>query len=105
MSIPSIVARRLGGDRRRPVLVLGPSLGTSAAALWGDCAKLLADRFDVVAWDLPGHGLSPVPTEAFSIVEVAEGVLAAVDHLLGETGRSFYYAGDSVGAAVGLHLL
>ena len=25
-------------------LVLGPSLGTSAAALWGDCAALLRDE-------------------------------------------------------------
>ncbi|MDQ1630916.1 MAG: 3-oxoadipate enol-lactonase / 4-carboxymuconolactone decarboxylase, partial [Frankiaceae bacterium] len=37
----------------RPLLVLGPSLGTSAEALWGDCAAALEDEFEILAWDLP----------------------------------------------------
>ena len=39
--IPGITAVRLSGAAHRaelPLLVLGPSLGTSAATLWGDCA-------------------------------------------------------------------
>ena len=57
--IPAITAARLTGAARRsalPLLVLGPSLGTSATTLWGDCAARLTDAFDVLAWDLPGHG-------------------------------------------------
>ncbi|MCW2794418.1 MAG: 4-carboxymuconolactone decarboxylase / 3-oxoadipate enol-lactonase [Nocardioides sp.] len=109
---PSITAVRLTGARHRaelPLLVLGPSLGTSATTLWGDCAAGLTDAFDVVAWDLPGHGHNrAVPDEPFTMAELAAGVLAVVDDLLlerGQAGGSFGYAGDSVGGAVGLQLM
>ena len=59
-----------------PLLVLGPSLGTSARSLWGDCATHLTDAFDVLAWDLPGHGHNrSVPEEPFTMAELAAGVL------------------------------
>ena len=110
--IPSITVVRMTGARHRgelPLLVLGPSLGTSAQALWGACAAGLTDAFDVVAWDLPGHGHNrSVPEEPFTMAELAAGVLAVVDDLLtqrGEPGARFFYAGDSVGGAVGLQLL
>ena len=110
--IPAITAVRLTGARHRaelPLLVLGPSLGTSATTLWSACAAHLTDAFDVVAWDLPGHGHNrSVPEEPFSIDELTAGVLDVVDALLterGEPGGSFAYAGDSVGGAVGLQLL
>jgi pimeloyl-ACP methyl ester carboxylesterase len=61
-----------------PLLVLGPSLGTSAASLWSDCAQELADEFDVVGWDLPGHGVSPAAADAFSMADLAVGVLAFI---------------------------
>jgi len=110
--IPAITAVRLTGARHRaelPLLVLGPSLGTSATTLWSACAAHLTDAFDVVAWDLPGHGHNrSVPDEAYTMEQLAAGVLEVVDTLLaerGETGGSFAYAGDSVGGAVGLQLM
>lgn len=109
---PAITAVRLTGAARRaelPLLVLGPSLGTSATALWSDCAAGLTDAFDVLAWDLPGHGHNrAVPEEPLTIADLARGVLAVVDDVLdhrGETGGRFLYAGNSVGGAVGLQLL
>lgn len=110
--IPSVTAVRLTGARNRaelPLLVLGPSLGTSATALWTHCAADLHDAFDLVAWDLPGHGHNrSVPEEPFTMAELAAGVLQVVDGVLAErdeTGGPFLYAGDSVGGAVGLQLL
>ncbi|GAB6984369.1 bifunctional 3-oxoadipate enol-lactonase/4-carboxymuconolactone decarboxylase PcaDC [Nocardioides pyridinolyticus] len=109
---PGITAVRMTAARDRselPLLVLGPSLGTSAATLWTACAAGLTDAFDVVAWDLPGHGHNrAVPEEPFTMPELAAGVLAVVDDLLTERGEPrapFFYAGDSVGGAVGLQLL
>lgn len=110
-AFPSITAVRLSGAGRSllPVLVLGPAPGTSATDLWGTCATDLIDHFDVVAWDLPGHGHNTgVAEEPFTVEELARGVLTVVDDVLdqrGEHGGTFCYAGDSVGGAVGLQLL
>lgn len=90
----------LGAVDRRPLLVLGPSLGTSTL-LWEEAAALLAADFRIVAWDLPGHGLSPAAREPFTVGELADGVAAVLD-ALGE--ERCYYAGDSLGGATGLEL-
>lgn len=112
MSIPTITAVRLTGAANRaelPLLVLGPSLGTSASTLWTGCAAGLTDVFDVVAWDLPGHGYNhSVPEESFTMAELARGVLDVLEEILEQRdqyGGPFAYAGDSVGGAVGLQLL
>ncbi len=112
MSVPAITAVRLTGAANRaelPLLVLGPSIGTSATTLWTECAAGLTDVFDVVAWDLPGHGYNHgVPEESFTMAELAQGVLDVVAEILEqreEYGGSFAYAGDSVGGCVGLQLL
>lgn len=108
MTVPQITAVRLGGSSDLPLLVLGPSLGTSAMTLWAQAAEHLADRFEIIAWDLPGHGTNTTSGQPFSMGELAAGVLATVDEVLaqrGVAGGSFVYAGDSVGGAVGLHLL
>ncbi|WP_332663931.1 bifunctional 3-oxoadipate enol-lactonase/4-carboxymuconolactone decarboxylase PcaDC [Aeromicrobium sp.] len=108
MTVPRITAVRLGGSPALPLLVLGPSLGTSGRALWSTCAADLSASFEVLAWDLPGHGTNVAESRPFTIAELAAGVLAMVDDMLaerGEQGTSFAYAGDSVGGAVGLQLL
>ncbi|MFD7023798.1 alpha/beta fold hydrolase [Promicromonospora sukumoe] len=168
-------------DATRPLLVLGPSLGTSVSALWGDVAYLLAGavrpaevaaadegapavggvpagdsapgaagtadtdgadaagtpgtpgtagaagaagaggavgagaaqgEFDVIGWDLPGHGTAPTPTAAeldgLSIADLARAVLDVVERAQarrGDVGAPFWYAGVSVGGAVGQQLL
>jgi 3-oxoadipate enol-lactonase/4-carboxymuconolactone decarboxylase len=80
-------------------LVLGPSLGTSADACWAACAARLRDDFDVVAWELPGHGTDHgPPPDDLTVADLAARVLAQVD-------GPFLYAGDSVGGQVGLQLL
>ncbi|NHC22907.1 alpha/beta fold hydrolase [Nocardioides sp. IC4_145] len=103
----SLTAVRLGGRPDRPLLVLGPSLGTSANSLWGECARHLARDFQVVAWDLPGHGTNRAAVEEpLTVAGLAGGVLDLVDTMSqGLHAPSFHYAGDSVGGAVGLQLL
>jgi 3-oxoadipate enol-lactonase/4-carboxymuconolactone decarboxylase len=109
---PVVTGVRMSGARHRaelPLLVLGPSLGTSAGALWTESAQHLAGDFDVLAWDLPGHGHNrSVPDEPFTVADLADGVLALVADVQeqrGDAGTPFAYAGVSVGGAVGLQLL
>jgi pimeloyl-ACP methyl ester carboxylesterase len=109
---PAITAVRMSGAAHRaalPLLVLGPSTGASAARLWTAASAGLTDHFDVLAWDLPGHGHNrTVPEEPFTIAELAAGVLAVVEDVQAhrnDSGTPFAYAGVSVGGAVGLQLL
>jgi 3-oxoadipate enol-lactonase / 4-carboxymuconolactone decarboxylase len=95
--VPTLAGTPLGG--RGPLLLVGPALGTSAATLWARCAAELAEDFEVVGWDLPGHGASAPATGPFSVADLAEGVLGLA------ADRPFQYAGDSIGGAVGLQLL
>ena len=103
-----------------PLLIVGPSIGTSVTALWSTCAARLAGKFHVVGWDLPGHGRSATTHEPFTMADLAAAVLSIVDKIGPSTGsghvasgsghassgsRPFFYAGDSVGGAVGLQLM
>jgi 3-oxoadipate enol-lactonase len=82
------------------VLIVGPSLGTSVEALWTRCAAMLP--FEVVGWDLPGHGRSGPAAEAFSVPDLADAVRHLAQAVAG--GRDTWYAGVSLGGAVGLDL-
>ncbi len=98
--LTAVVLRAAPG---RPLLLLGPSLGTSVESLWARCAALLTGQYHVVGWDLPGHGRSAPAPAAFGIAGLAREVLALADRV--RPGSTFHYAGDSVGGAVGLRLL
>lgn len=85
------------GPDEAPLVVLGPSLGTSTV-LWDDVVPLLADDYRVVAWDLPGHGAGPVAREPFTVADLADAVAAIVGD------DTFFYSGVSLGGATGLEL-
>lgn len=98
--IPSIALDQPTGPAGAPLLVLGPSLGTSTL-IWHQAAALLRGRFRVASWDLPGHGVSRPAREPFTVAELADAVAAAVAEL-GEPQA--FYAGVSLGGAVGIEL-
>ncbi len=100
MTVPQIAMTAPVGAADAPLVVLGPSLGTSTI-LWEDVIPVLAADYRVVAWDLPGHGAAPVATEPFTVGEVADAVADRIRELSGEPIR---YAGVSLGGAVGLEL-
>lgn len=102
MTTLELTGTDLGGPRDAPLLVVGPSLGTGVAALWQQVADVVGDRAWVVGWDLPGHGSSRVPVAAFTVADVAAGVLDLLDRVA--PGRLAHLAGDSFGGAVSLEL-
>lgn len=106
MSVPKIKAVWLSPREQlgeRELVVLGPSLGTSTV-MWDDAARLLGADYDILAWDLPGHGASPaVASDAsFGLGDLADAVVDVVDSMM--PGARFHYAGDSVGGATGAEL-
>ncbi|PRA03021.1 alpha/beta hydrolase [Arthrobacter sp. MYb211] len=108
MAVPHLTPSLLHTDKNLPTLVVGPSLGTSSLHLWGPAVPALMDHFQIVAWDLPGHGASKPSTEEFSLGELATGVITMIDALRADSVISedskLYYAGVSVGGATALQL-
>ncbi|KHK95061.1 alpha/beta hydrolase [Microbacterium mangrovi] len=98
--IPVLAATDPIGPEDAPVLLLGPSLGTSSI-LWDPVAPALSATHRVVRWDLPGHGASPAAREPFSVADLADAVAAFIHDLDAGPVR---YAGVSLGGAVGLEL-
>ncbi|HEX2822042.1 MAG TPA: alpha/beta fold hydrolase [Streptosporangiaceae bacterium] len=103
-----LAATRLAGTgAERVLLVVGPSLGTAVGTLWEPCAAQLAG-FEVVGWDLPGHGHSRPATEGFTVTELAASVRALANAAnagnAGIAGRPACYAGVSLGGAVAFEL-
>jgi 3-oxoadipate enol-lactonase/4-carboxymuconolactone decarboxylase len=90
---------RFDGPEDAPVLILGPSLGTTWH-MWDRQIPELSRRWRVLRFDLPGHGGSPAHP-APSVAELAARLLATLD-LLGID--RFGYAGCSIGGAIGAEL-
>ncbi|GAA5228333.1 alpha/beta fold hydrolase [Paeniglutamicibacter antarcticus] len=108
MSIPALTPSLLHPEERKPTLVLGPSLGTGSLALWGPAVPYLKDHFQLIAWDLPGHGESAPSTEEFTMAELAAGVITMIEALQADgivaQGNRLFYAGVSIGGAIALQL-
>ena len=74
------LAHRVDGPAAAPVVVLGPSLGTTWE-MWDSVADALSASYRVVRYDTRGHGRSPVPPGPYAVHELADDVLGVVDGL------------------------
>ncbi|KOX25776.1 3-oxoadipate enol-lactonase [Streptomyces sp. NRRL F-6491] len=90
---------RVDGREDAPVLVLGPSLGTTFH-MWDRQIPDLTRDWRIVRFDLPGHGGAPAQPFS-SVAELGDRLLATLDAL---GIQRFGYAGCSLGGAVGLDL-
>ncbi|GAA1804358.1 alpha/beta fold hydrolase [Nesterenkonia flava] len=95
-------------SQEKPILVVGPSLGTSATALWSLAAEHLGSDFTVIGWDLPGHGSSPAAQAPFRVEDLAHAVVGLVERVREELELPRevpqFAAGVSLGGAVTLQL-
>ncbi len=90
---------RFDGPEHLPVLILGPSLGTTWH-MWDRQVPELAQQWRVFRFDLPGHGGAPA-YPAGSVEEITARLLATLDGL---GVQRFGYAGCAFGGAVGIDL-
>jgi 3-oxoadipate enol-lactonase len=98
--VPLALAAPLTGPPGAPVLVLGNSLGTSAA-VWDRQVGELSKSFRLLRYELPGHGGSAVAAGPYTIAGLGAGVLALLDSLgIVRAG----YCGISLGGMVGMWL-
>ncbi|MBU6533765.1 4-carboxymuconolactone decarboxylase [Streptomyces sp. NPDC057245] len=90
---------RFDGPEHLPVLILGPSLGTTWH-MWDRQVPELSQQWRIFRFDLPGHGGAPAHP-AGSVAELTERLLATLDGL---GVQRFGYAGCAFGGAVGIEL-
>lgn len=89
-----------GLSAEAPTVILSNSLGT-AMAMWDPQVPALAQRFRVLRYDTRGHGHSPVPPGPYAIDDLADDVIALLDHL----GLArVHFAGLSLGGMTGIRL-
>ncbi|MDX3096544.1 alpha/beta fold hydrolase [Streptomyces sp. ME01-24h] len=90
---------RFDGPEDAPVLILGPSLGTTWH-MWDRQIPELTRQWRVLRYDLPGHGGAPAEA-SFSTADLAERLLRTLD-LAGV--ERFGYAGCALSGAIGLQV-
>lgn len=83
-----------------PVLVLGPSLGTSRM-VWDRQVEAFGERFRLLRFELPGHGGAGSPEPPYSIAELSLAVLELFDTYGVEQAS---YCGVSLGGMIGMWL-
>ena len=93
----SRVFYRLEGNPGRPVLILSHSIGTDHS-LWDLQVNDLLPHFQVLRYDIRGHGASDSPPGEYSVEMLGSDILALADAL----GISqFAFCGLSLGGAIG----
>ncbi|MFD7401861.1 4-carboxymuconolactone decarboxylase [Streptomyces sp. NPDC059866] len=96
---PNTLQYRFDGPEDAPVLILGPSLGTTWH-MWDRQVPELTKQWRVFRFDLPGHGGAPA-YPAGSVSDLTDRLLATLEAL---GVQRFGYAGCALGAAVGVEL-
>lgn len=71
---------QLEGNKDAPVLMLCNSLGTTLE-MWEPQMTTLLTQFQVLRYDVRGHGLSDIPAGPYSIEQLGRDAIALLDHL------------------------
>ena len=91
---------RLTGAADRPVVMLSHSLGLDHG-MWDPQAADLEPHFQVLRYDLRGHGASDAPAGEYSIELLAKDALAIADAAGAAGTASFAFCGLSIGGMIG----
>ncbi|TYL46920.1 alpha/beta fold hydrolase [Marinomonas sp. IMCC 4694] len=94
----------LEGDSSKPAIVLGHPLGMNSQ-VWDGIVPELLEKFRVIRWDLPGHGLSAA-LDPNSSPLTANALVDPLIEKCDELGiKQFHYMGTSIGGVIGQQLL
>lgn len=88
---------RLEGSGDRPLLVLAHSLGADHG-MWLPQVPALLDHFQVLRFDIRGHGASDAPPGDYSMEQLGRDVLAVAG---AAGGKQFAFCGLSLGGMIG----
>jgi 3-oxoadipate enol-lactonase len=87
----------LSGNKNAPVVMLSHSLGSSLA-MWDPQMDALEPHFQVLRYDIRGHGKSEVPAGPYNLELLGEDAIAFLDALRIE---KVHWVGLSMGGMIG----
>jgi 3-oxoadipate enol-lactonase len=87
----------LSGKKEAPLVILSHSLGSSLA-MWNPQRKVLESHFQVLRYDIRGHGKTEAPPGAYTLEQMGEDAVALLDAL--EIER-VHWVGLSMGGMIG----
>lgn len=89
------------GRQGRPLVVLIHAVGLDLT-YWGDQIEALAASYDVIAYDLPGHGRSDKPESGFGFADAVAGLSQVIEDA---ASGPAHLVGLSVGGMIAQHLV
>ncbi|MBS9477509.1 alpha/beta fold hydrolase [Ancylobacter sp. VKM B-3255] len=95
---PASLSYRRAGRPGAPVVLLIHGVGMAGEA-WAPQIEALAERYDLIALDMPGHGGSSLPPEDARLSDYADPIIALMDAL---AIPAAVLIGHSMGALVAL---
>jgi 3-oxoadipate enol-lactonase len=87
----------LTGQKGAPVVMLSHSLASSMV-MWNPQLEVLESHFQVLRYDMRGHGASDAPQGAYTLELLVEDAVALLDALEIDT---VHFAGLSIGGMIG----
>jgi len=87
----------LSGKKDGPIVMLSHALGSSLL-MWNPQRKVLEPRFQVLRYDVRGHGRSEAPPGAYTLDLLAEDAVALLDALAID---NVHWVGLSMGGMIG----
>lgn len=91
----------VSGNPSGPVVMMAHSLGCNLH-MWDPQMELLEKDFHIVRLDMRGHGLSDAPLGPYTLDELADDVIAVMDH---QGIKQAHWVGLSIGGMFGQSLL
>jgi len=88
---------QLSGKENEPVVVLSHSLGSSLA-MWDPQMEILEARYQVLRYDIRGHGGTDAPEGAYSLDELGDDAIGLLDALGIDV---VHWVGLSMGGMIG----
>lgn len=90
------------GDANKPALVFAHPLGMNQS-VWDDLITPFISDYQIITWDLPGHGHSEALSQPTLTVDDLVDDLLAITRFLGI--KQFHFIGTSVGGVIGQALM
>ena len=98
------ICYRLLGDSDKPLMLMAHPLGMTQT-VWDDMLPALLNKFQILTWDLPGHGASAAWPEDCDDITPEDLAQEALELASIAGAEQFHFVGTSIGGVIGQQLI